>query len=68
VIIHRNIPNTLGQFTATVAKENINISDMVNRSKGEYAVTMLDLDTPAPAHAIEALQQIDAVIRVRVIK
>jgi len=68
VIFHRNVPNTLGQFTATVAKENINISDMVNRSKGEYAVTMLDLDSPAPAHAIEALQQIDAVIRIRVIK
>ena len=68
VIFHRNVPNTLGQFTSTVAKENINISDMVNRSKGEYAVTMLDLDSPAPQHAIDALKQIDAVLRIRVIK
>ena len=43
-ILHKNIPNTLGQFTAVLAKENINISDLINRSKGEYAYTMLDLD------------------------
>ncbi len=68
LLFHRNVPNALGQFTATVARENINISDMVNRSKGEYAVTMLDLDSELPQSAIDALTTIEIVIRVRVIK
>ena len=67
-IMHRNIPNTLSQFTGAVAAENINISDMVNRSRGEYAYTMLDLDHPTPASVIEKLQKMDGVLRVRVIR
>ena len=67
-IMHRNIPNTLSQFTAAVAAENINISDLVNRSRGEYAYTMLDLDHPTPPVVIEKLQKIDGVLRVRVIR
>jgi len=68
LILHKNIPNSLGQFTATVARENINISDLVNRSKGAYAVTMLDLDTPVSQHSIEELKKIEGVLKVRVIK
>ena len=67
-ILHRNIPNSLSQFTAACAKENINISDLMNRSKGEYAYTMLDLDSVAPESVIEELQKIDGVLRVREIK
>ena len=67
-ILHRNIPNSLGQFTTAVAAENINISDLINRSRGEYAYTMLDLDHPVPASLIERLQKIDGVLRVRVIR
>jgi len=68
LILHKNIPNTLSQFAATVAKENINISDMLNRSKGAYAATMLDLDAPVSAHSVEALKNIEGVLKVRVIK
>ena len=68
VILHRNIPNSLSQFTAAVARENVNISDLLNRSKGEYAVTMLDLDEPASPEVVEDLNRIDGVLRVRVIK
>ena len=67
-ILHRNIPNSIGQFTTTLAADNINISDMINRSKGEYAYTMLDLDEPTPAKVVEDLEKIDSVIRVRVIR
>ena len=67
-IMHRNIPNTLSQFTGAVAAENINISDLINRSRGEYAYTMLDLDHPTPPGVIEKLQKIDGVLRVRVIR
>ncbi len=64
-ILHRNIPNTISRFAATVAAENVNISDMVNRSKGEYAYTMLDLDTPVGDHVLEHLRSIGGVLRVR---
>ena len=67
-ILHKNIPNSLGQFTAAVASENINIASLQNASKGEYAYTMLDLDTPTSAEVVEDLKQINGVIRVRVIK
>ena len=67
-ILHKNIPNTLSQFTSAMAKENINISDLLNRSKGEYAYTMLDLDDTPSVEAIDALKKMDGVLRVRVIK
>lgn len=67
-ILHRNIPNSLGRFTTALAADNINISDMINRSKGEYAYTMLDLDEPTPANLAEHLKKIDGVLRVRVIR
>ena len=67
-ILHRNIPNTLSKFTGAVASVGINISDMMNRSRGEYAYTMLDLDHPAPQEVIDQINAIDGVLRVRVIK
>ena len=68
VLLHRNIPNSLGQFTSTVARDNLNISDLLNRSKGSYAVTMLDLDTPASQAVLDDLRSIEGVLRVRLIK
>ena len=68
LILHRNIPNSLSQFTSAVSRGNINIAGLLNRSKGEYACTMLDLDEPATAETVEELKQIDGVLRVRVIK
>ena len=68
LILHRNIPNTLSQFAGAVAKENVNISDMLNRSKGSYAATMLDLDSPVSDAVVAHLQGIDGVLRVRKIK
>ncbi len=67
-IMHRNIPNCLSRYTAALAEENINISDMLNRSKGEYAYTMLDIDHPIPPQVVKHLEQLDGVLRVRVIK
>ena len=67
-ILHKNVPNTLGRFTAAMAAHNINISDMLNRSRGEYAYTMFDLDVATPEGLAEELEQMDVVFRVRVIK
>jgi len=66
-ILHKNIPNCLSRFTTFMGAENINISDLLNRSKGEYAYTMLDLDSVPSAAAINALAHISGVLRVRMI-
>ncbi len=67
-IMHRNIPGILTKFTGAMAMENINISDMLNKSRGDYAYTMLDLDGKPSEHAVEVLKKIDGVLRVRVIR
>ncbi|SPF41575.1 D-isomer specific 2-hydroxyacid dehydrogenase, NAD binding domain protein [Candidatus Desulfosporosinus infrequens] len=67
-INHRNIPNMLSQFTATFAKENINIPDMINKSKGQYAYTILDIDSPSTPEIAKKLREIDGVLKVRIIK
>lgn len=67
-ILHRNIPNSLGQFTSVVASENINIAGLQNASRGAYAYTMLDIDQPASPSVVEHLKNIHGVLRIRVIK
>ena len=67
-ILHKNIPNSLSRFTTAMASEDINIAGLVNKSRGDYAYTMLDLDHTPSAHAVEELKKIDGVLRVRVIK
>ena len=65
-IAHKNIPNVIAKFTEALS--SVNISDMINKSKGELAYTIINTDHAIPAEAIEKLNQIDADIRVRVIK
>ena len=67
-IFHKNITNMLNQFTAVIGEKNINISDMTNKSRGEVAYTMLDIEDVATQDLVEALQKIDGVFRVRVVK
>ena len=67
-ILHRNIPNSISRFTGAVASENVNISDMVNRSKGEYACTILDIDEHVSQAVIDHLKTVDGVLRIRVIQ
>ncbi len=67
-ILHKNIPNSLSQFTTAMAGENVNIAGLMNKSRGEYAYTMLDLDHTPSAHAVQTLSNINGVLRVRVIK
>ena len=67
-LLHRNIPGSLGRFTAAIAGENINIDGLMNKSRGEYAYTMLDIDQHPSQEVVEHLKQIEGVLRVRVIK
>jgi D-3-phosphoglycerate dehydrogenase len=66
LVLHKNVPNTITKFTAAIARDNVNISDMLNRSKGEYACTMLDLDGKIDEQVIAELKSLDETIRVRV--
>lgn len=67
-LLHKNIPNSLGRFTAVIAGENLNIAGLMNKSRGEYAYTMLDLDHTASPAVVEALGKIEGVVKVRVIR
>ena len=65
VIRNQDIPGQVQQVTTFLAEENINVSDLLNRTRGEYAYAMFDLDSIPSESAIEKLNQIDGVIRVR---
>ena len=67
-IFHKNIANMITKFTACFGDEGINITDMMNKSRGEVAYTMLDLEQPAEKAIIDKLKAIEGVFRVRVVK
>ena len=67
-VLHENIPNMITRFTAALANEGINISDMINRSKDNFSYTMLDIDSPSTPSIVEKMRQLKGVLRVRVIR
>ncbi len=67
-ICHKNLANMITKFTAIFGDQGINISNMVNKSKGDYAYTMIDTDSVSTDDIVKKLEAIDDVIRVRVIK
>lgn len=67
-IAHMNIPNMLGQFSTLLAAEGANIDNMVNKSKSEYAYTMIDLKSNFSDEVLDKIKAIDGVLLVRVIK
>lgn len=66
-IIHRNIKDMINEITARISEKNINIDHFINKSKGDYAYTMIDLDDEIPASIVGELEKIDGVIRIRLI-
>ena len=66
-IFHRNTANMITKFTAEFGEKGINISDMTNKSRGEYAYTMLDVEEVPTQDIVEALEKIKGVFRVRII-
>ena len=67
-ILHHNVPNMIGQFTTLLAEGGVNISDMTNNSKKEYAYTMIDIEGGLNEEIKEKLGTIKDVLRVRVIE
>lgn len=67
-VIHKNVPNILSQITAAVSESNANIENMVNKARGDYAYTMLDVEPVDEQKVYDTIKAIgDDVIRIRVI-
>jgi D-3-phosphoglycerate dehydrogenase len=67
-ICHKNVANMIGTFTSILGNAGVNIDAIANKSRGDFAYTLIDTDTAIPAAVVEALEASEAVIRVRVIK
>ena len=67
-VLNKNIPAMLGKITGILADMNINISDLNNRSKGEYAYTLLDVDSKVDEAALRKALSVEGIIAVRIIK
>lgn len=64
-VVNRNVPNMVGQISTDLAAEGLNIIDMLNRSRDELAVTLIDIDKPCPEQTLQRIAQIDGVLSVR---
>ena len=64
-IVNSNVPNMVGQITAALASENLNIIDMLNKSRGELAYTLIDINAAPSEALLDTLKAIDGVLAVR---
>jgi D-3-phosphoglycerate dehydrogenase len=67
-ICHKNVANMIGQFTSILGNAGVNIDAIANKSRGDFAYSLIDVDAPIPAEVVDQLKKSDAVVRVRVIK
>lgn len=67
-ICHKNIPNMLTQFTAAFSAEGVNIENMINKSRGEYAYSVIDVASKVEDATVQKIAAIDGVLKVRVVK
>ena len=64
-ITHKNIPNMVRQITKAIAEEDANIVDMLNKSKGNFAYTLIDIEKEIPNSVIENIKQVEGILKVR---
>jgi D-3-phosphoglycerate dehydrogenase len=68
---HKNVPNMVGQITSAISSYDLNIADMVNRSRGDYAYTMIDIDNEVNSDILPSLEnkikQIAGIVTARII-
>jgi D-3-phosphoglycerate dehydrogenase len=64
-IVNSNVPNMVGQISTAMADAGLNIIDMLNKSKGEIAYTLADVDKEIPQGVLEKIASIDGVLAVR---
>ena len=66
-IANANVPNMLGQISTAMARAGLNIHNMVNKSRGEMAYTLVDVDSPVQEAVVAAIAAIEGVLSVRAI-
>ena len=66
-LLHKNIPSMITKFTTVLSSYNVNIEEMVNKSKGDYAYSVFDIDTEVTEEMKKALEEIEGVLKVRAI-
>ena len=66
-VINRNIPNMVGQITTILAEEKINIMDLINRHRDEYAYNIIDTEQKIPEATVERIKKVDGIVLVRTI-
>ena len=66
-LLHKNIPSMITKFTTVLSSYNVNIEEMVNKSRGDYAYSVFDIDTEVTDDMKKALEEIEGVLKVRVI-
>ena len=64
-ITHRNVPNMVRQITKAIAEEDANIVDMLNKSKGEFAYTLIDIEEKIPSLVIDNIKKVEGILKVR---
>lgn len=67
-LLHYNRQGVIAQYTTILGDANINVSDMTNKTRGDFAYALLDIDAPVTPEVVEKLNAIENVIRVRVVK
>lgn len=67
-ILHRNMKGMIGKYSVIMGNADINISDMTNKSRGDYAYSLLDLESAVTPEVVKELEAIEGVLKVRVIK
>ncbi|MDR2953259.1 MAG: phosphoglycerate dehydrogenase [Treponema sp.] len=68
LVINKNIPNMVGQITTILAGAGINITDLINHHRDEYAYNIIDTEQPVSGEALEHIRQVGGIIRVRAIE
>lgn len=67
-VCHKNIPNMISQLSTAIASEGVNVADMVDKSRGDFAYAIIDLDHEAKDALADKINAIDGVIKVRIVK
>ena len=67
-ICHKNVANMIGTFTSILGTAGVNIDAIANKSRGDFAYTLIDTDSKIPADVVKSLESSEAVIRARVVK
>ena len=67
-VLHKNVKGMIGQYTSVLGDADINVSDMTNKGRGDYAYSLIDVDSPVTEDVVEKLKAIDGVLKVRIIK